>query len=92
MQAKDIPDDVFLEAVNTTSMLRHGRVDAGASRWDLVYVLGGHPEWIGTEIEVESPPEKVVLAKARKLIRRGRLSGCPCGCRGSFVVTVDTPT
>lgn len=29
-------------------------------------------------------PEKVVLAKARKLIRRGVLEGCACGCRGDW--------
>ena len=30
-------------------------------------------------------PEKLVLAKGRKLILRGILSGCPCGCRGDWV-------
>lgn len=32
-------------------------------------------------------PEKVVLAKLRKVIRGGYLSGCCCGCRGDFEVT-----
>lgn len=31
-------------------------------------------------------PEKVVLAKARSLIRRGVIGGCGCGCRGDFVL------
>ena len=31
-------------------------------------------------------PEKVVRAKARKLIRRGIIDGCACGCRGDFSV------
>lgn len=37
-------------------------------------------------------PEKVVLAKARALIRRGLLNGCGCGCRGDFEVTYDGET
>ncbi len=38
-------------------------------------------------------PEKVVRAKADKLIRRGLLRGCACGCRGDFnvVETFRTP-
>lgn len=31
-------------------------------------------------------PVKVVLAKARRLIRRGVITGCACGCRGDFEV------
>lgn len=29
-------------------------------------------------------PYKVLRAKADKLIRRGLLDGCACGCRGDF--------
>lgn len=29
-------------------------------------------------------PLKVVLAKARRLIKRGVIGGCACGCRGDF--------
>jgi hypothetical protein len=43
-----------------------------ATRWDVTAAL--------------EAPEKVVLAKARKLIRRGLLDGCACGCRGDFQV------
>lgn len=31
-------------------------------------------------------PPKVVLAKARSLIKRKLMDGCPCGCRGDFEV------
>lgn len=31
-------------------------------------------------------PYKVLRAKAGKLIRRGLLEGCDCGCRGDFWV------
>ena len=42
------------------------------SRWRMAEALGG------------KYPEKVVLAKARKLIKRGLIRGCGCGCRGDF--------
>lgn len=31
-------------------------------------------------------PEKVILAKVQKLIRRGKIQGCWCGCRGDFYI------
>ena len=33
-----------------------------------------------------NPPAKVVLAKARRLMARGLLDGCDCGCRGDFTI------
>lgn len=36
-------------------------------------------------------PEKIVLAKARKLIRRGVIDGCACGCRGDFEIPAPKP-
>lgn len=27
---------------------------------------------------------KVVLAKCQQMIRKGRINGCPCGCRGDL--------
>lgn len=32
-------------------------------------------------------PQKVVRAKLSKLLRRGVIKGCVCGCRGDFTVT-----
>ncbi len=32
-------------------------------------------------------PEEVILSKARRLIARGLLTGCDCGCRGDFELT-----
>jgi hypothetical protein len=29
-------------------------------------------------------PQKVILAKLRKMVRRGIVDGCTCGCRGDF--------
>jgi len=33
-------------------------------------------------------PGRLVLAKMSKLIRAGLVSGCPCGCRGDFEITI----
>lgn len=79
--AKDIPDDVFLDAVR---QLQH----AGAcrSRWNVEAVLAGLPVDRAPYDEVPGVPSKVVLAKAAKLIRRGLLHGCACGCRGDFEI------
>lgn len=32
-------------------------------------------------------PGKVKIAKMRRLIERGLVDGCPCGCRGDFQLT-----
>jgi hypothetical protein len=42
-----------------------------ANRFDITKALG-------------NPPEKVVLAKLRRLVKRGVITGCACGCRGDF--------
>lgn len=34
-------------------------------------------------------PFKVVLAKLRRVIGRGLVDGCPCGCRGDVEVIAD---
>lgn len=31
-------------------------------------------------------PDKVLLAKLERLIKKGRITGCACGCRGDFEV------
>lgn len=31
-------------------------------------------------------PERVLLAKLRRLVRAEKLDGCACGCRGDFTV------
>lgn len=33
---------------------------------------------------VPDMPWKVVLAKCRQMIYKGRIDGCPCGCRGDL--------
>jgi hypothetical protein len=88
--ARDIADQDFLDAIDAT-IARRSQADGmqhhWATRWDLAQVLGGTPENIGTAQgteEVPGVPHKVVLAKAARLIKRGLISGCACGCRGDF--------
>lgn len=63
----------------------------GASIWDVGAVLGGHPAYVGqaeaTRDELTGVPEKVVRAKAKRLIQRGLIDGCVCGCRGDFQIS-----
>ncbi|WP_431895836.1 hypothetical protein [Micromonospora haikouensis] len=84
-KCSDIPDETFLTAVDRAAALRGFR---HATIWDVAVVLAGHPDLVGTSAAVaeDGPglPELLVRAKARKLIRRGLLDGCYCGCRGDF--------
>lgn len=79
-QAKDISDEAFLTAVAEMEyeprpyIIPHDRVPHWVSRWDL------------HEQRFPDVPQKVLLAKARKLIRQNRLDGCWCGCRGDFEI------
>lgn len=94
MKAADITDEAFLAAMDETLRLRPSNL--GVTRWDLAWVLSGHQERVhGQPGYIPAPrdpgerdepevPQKVVLAKARKLIKRGLVSGCACGCRGDF--------
>jgi hypothetical protein len=90
--AKDIPDADFIAALEAVSKSLGSLY---ASRWDIGAVLGGFAPRTSYEenlpAEVLGVPEKVVLAKARKLVRRGLISGCVCGCRGDFTVTEARP-
>lgn len=80
-----IPDDTFLAAVETA---RTARGHDTATRWDVAAVLAGHPEDIGDAAnDYPEVPQRIILAKARRLYRRGKLTGCICGCRGDFAPT-----
>ena len=79
LHAKDITDTAALAAVVVESfrygseLSLPGRPSLPASRWNVAEALGVN--------------EKIVLAKLRKLTRRGLLDGCTCGCRGDFTIT-----
>jgi hypothetical protein len=84
----DISDEVFLAAVDEAIRVRSGddeRPWSWATRWDVAAVLAGHPGDVGgSPVEYAEMPERLLLAKARRLIMRGLLDGCACGCRRSF--------
>ena len=90
MQAKDISTAAFVRAVVIAGMIRESRMTV---RWDVQAVLAGHPELVGCffdRVEIDRVmPEKVVMAKAKKLIRQRILTGCDCGCRGDYEVVPD---
>lgn len=82
--ARDIPNEMFLSIVD-----RLQREDATARQIDVKWVAVMRwevAEQLGA-VEYRDPLQKVVLAKARRLIRRGLLSGCYCGCRGDLSLT-----
>lgn len=72
MQCKDVPDHVFMAAVREAP----AGVIGWRLRWDVHERLEGA---LGCEI-----PEKLLMAKARRLEARGLLGGCTCGCRGDW--------
>jgi hypothetical protein len=89
MKAADISDEAFLDAIRVVHRDRWGSkaIWIGASIWDVAAVLDGHPAWIGERPATDGSvqvPEKVVRAKAKRLIKRGLIDGCACGCRGDF--------
>lgn len=76
MQCKDIPDAPilrFLEQMN-------GR----RATW---FDYDPRPENTVLHAMPSGTPPKLVLAKMRMMIRRKIVDGCPCGCRGDFVIT-----
>ncbi|MGP3750830.1 hypothetical protein [Streptomyces sp. IBSNAI001] len=72
MKCKDIPDDVFVTAVRNASAFGPVR---WRTRWEVAEQL---------EAAIGPIPENLFMAKARRLIARGLIGGCPCGCRGDF--------
>ncbi|MGW4240883.1 hypothetical protein [Nocardia sp. NPDC004722] len=85
--ARDIPDREFLDAVAYA-------IDWCQGRWALLTDLCAILEMRGYRIEhgpgnseQAEMPSKLVRAKAQRLIDRGLLEGCACGCFGGFDVT-----
>ena len=86
MKASDITDEAFIHAVILCCATRKM---VSATRWDVATVLAGHPELVETPMAVQdwpNMPPKVVMAKAKRLMARGLLEGCACGCRGDYEV------
>ncbi len=73
MQCKDIPDEPILRFI--------GSHDGQWCNW-----------YFGNDTDVHAAfpanvPDKLLLAKMAGLMRRGLVDGCPCGCRGDYVLT-----
>ena len=56
-----------------TALVEKASPLGGASRFDI-------------QDELSHFPPKVVFAKLRQMVNKGRLTGCPCGCRGGFTI------
>lgn len=85
--------ELFLEAISIAAKER-ARIwgwpkPCAANRWDVQKVLGGVPLEALVDEEVPGVPWKIVLAKAKRLINRKIIDGCPCGCRGDFEIIGD---
>lgn len=76
MKCSDIPDDAFMAAVEAT-----GPMTSGGAPWrHRRAVHATLNAMLGTEL-----PEKLFLAKARKLGEKRKLMGCTrCTCRGDY--------
>ncbi|KKB99462.1 hypothetical protein [Mycolicibacter arupensis] len=86
--ARDIPDVVFLAAVSCCQDPMPGGDWYWALRDDVTRVLGGLDRNAPVRSdEVPGVPWKVVLAKFRRVKKRGLVDGCDCGCRGDFELT-----
>jgi hypothetical protein len=86
MQVKDIPTLPILKFVDakTRPHLPCLKYCDGKGLWCNWYFDNAHSV---THAMPPNLPDKLVLAKMRNLIKRGLLDGCPCGCRGDYVMT-----
>ncbi len=73
MKCKDIPDRPILEFLARNPERWHNWLEGFENS-----VLNAMPAGIDG---------KLALAKMRMMIRREVVDGCPCGCRGDFVIT-----
>lgn len=82
-QAKDVNDRIVLEFLERLSHAPPG------GRWaNWCQQADGEP-WARSVLRAcpYGTPPKVALAKMRRLMRRGLVTGCGCGCRGDFEIT-----
>jgi hypothetical protein len=83
-QAKDIPDVhlvQLIKSLGTAPTVFRGTpltfYPAGPSKWVMVYDICRYWNVI---------PENVIRAKLKKMVYKGFIDGCWCGCRGDFYV------
>lgn len=75
MQCKDIPDRPIIELIASQHPKWCNRLfrDAGDVRRAMPHDF--------------DTPSRLVLAKMARLIKRGLIDGCDCGCRGDYEMT-----
>lgn len=73
MQCKDVPDRPILAFLDSLD-----------GKWGAWY-----PDWENSVMQAMplGTPEKVAIAKMSRLIERGLVDGCGCGCRGDYELT-----
>lgn len=84
--ARDIPDAAFLDVIEIAGGPR--------GQWVMVHEVCAELERRGFRAAAmrsgqpqDIVPAKIVRAKAARLIERGLMDGCTCGCRGDFELT-----
>ncbi len=83
MKCSDIPDLLVLAAVKQLGQTS-GTVCVWTFRWDIADTLSAS----GVEFPGgDGDRDRLMLAKLKRLVDRGLLDGCPCGCRGDFELT-----
>jgi hypothetical protein len=83
VQSKDIPDLPILAFLD-----KHGGI--GCNWYGIDLALEGRPDTNWISVRHAMPPETphaLVHAKMRRLMHRGLVDGCDCGCRGDFELT-----
>lgn len=77
MKAADLDDGEVVRRIDALSRDDFGQTWSTGQRWVFTWDLA----------ESFGVPVKVIRAKMRRLIKRGFVDGCGCGCRGDFYVT-----
>lgn len=89
MQAKHIPDIVMLETIVSLESRWKVWVSAPEGGRGLHYRRAHSANLMEIEVALRPIPPKIILSKLRKLVRRGLIDGCPCGCSGQFKIRRD---
>lgn len=81
VQCKDIPDKPILEFLVSLN-----------GRWANWFADEGAAPKFNNSVQHGMPPQtppKLALAKMGRLIQRGLVVGCACGCRGDFEISEE---
>lgn len=83
-QAKDIPQQALYDLIKgLRGVPKPYRSYPGLTWYD------NKTRWVMRDELCAAWPEippKVIIAKARNMIAKGIIDGCPCGCRGDFEI------